>query len=105
VGTLPSFFQSARYVTDGTPSALGHVMPPKPAAPPPADLTLAAALDAAARVAIARAWRAHEGNLTHAAATLGVSARTLHRELVRLALWPELEALGYARQAGPARRG
>ncbi len=69
----------------------------------PPDLTLRHALDTAARAAIARAWHVHTGNLTHAAATLGLSPRHLHREIARLDLWPTLDLLGYPRQPGPPR--
>lgn len=69
------------------------------------DLTLRTALDAAARVAILRAWHVHQGNLTATAGTLGLSSRHLRREVDRLALWGDLDACGYARQPGPARGG
>jgi transcriptional regulator of acetoin/glycerol metabolism len=90
----------------GSPEAAQKKKPTPPAPPKPRS-RYAVALDAAARAEILAAVRETQGRRTDAARALGLSVRTLYREIHRLDLWAELERLadeqGWTRWEGYAK--
>ena len=77
--TLSILFLGERLTVRDVPAAIRAELPPELAGSVPRGGALS--LEDSERQMIVRALRAHEGNVTKAAADLGISRRTLHRKL------------------------